>query len=130
MTPSGRRSAAIAIPLSVLVGAVLTGCGGAGPDYQGVCQDTATNRRLPDASCSQSDRDDGGRGGGGGHGGGGTRWVYLPRGSHVAPVGAPLSGWTSSAPHGASVARGGAPVKGGVVNRGGFGGRGGKGVGG
>lgn len=119
MKPTRWRGAAIAIPVSVLVGSVLTGCGSSGPDYRGVCQDPITNRRIDDGRCDR----------GGGYVGGG-RWVYFPRGATVVPIGSPMTGGVSSVPPGARSVRGGAPREGGVVTRGGFGGKGGKGVGG
>lgn len=97
-----RRSTAVTVSLAAWVAAGLTGCS-SGPDYQGVCVEPQTQRRVEDDNCRNDSS------------GGTGRWVYYRNGSHAPAVGEAASGGSSDVPHGASVSRGGFGRSGGVV---------------
>lgn len=97
-----RRSASVTVSLAALVAAGLTGCS-SGPDYQGVCVDPQTQRRIEDDNCKSNSSGTGGR------------WLYFSNGSQAPAIGERASGGTSQVPHGSSVSRGGFGRGGGVV---------------
>jgi hypothetical protein len=106
----------VTVGLVAMVSMAMTGCSSTpDADYDGVCVDTTTQRRIDDEECRN---------------GGGHAWRYYPRGSSVPALGSPASGGTSTVPDGLVAAKGGAPAEGGAISRGGFGGGGEHGVGG
>jgi hypothetical protein len=133
MTTARRRSATVALGVTALLAAGLTGCssdsGSAGDgevyaedtDYQAVCVDEATQERIDDDHC-----DDGGPRY---HGSGLAAWYFLSRGAGYPRVGRKVTGGTFTNPSSAyTVRRGGtaagagtagAATRGGTVTGGG-----------
>lgn len=104
-----RRSTAVTVSLVAALSVTMTGCSsGSGTDYNGVCIDKVTQKRIDDTQCKN---------GSGGHG-----WVYYRSGVSVPAVGSDARSGLGAVPKGASAVRGGVSAKGGVVARGGFGG--------
>ncbi|NHC22515.1 hypothetical protein G6553_04920 [Nocardioides sp. IC4_145] len=114
------RSTSVAIGVTAVVAAGLTGCASSSADYAAVCVDPETEQRVDDDQCDD-DRDYTGVGTG-------FFWYYLGASSRVPALGAPVSGgtWNGSALSG-RVQRGGLPSTGGstvksTTKTGGFGG--------
>src|SRR5512144_1579839 len=110
-----RRSAGVTVGLVAMVSMAMTGCSGApDADYDGVCVDTSTQRRVDDGECDNGSGGHGSSGhGSSGHGGGAHVWRYYSRGTSV-----PAPGGTTTVPDGLVGSRGGVPAKGGTVSRG------------
>lgn len=113
-----RRSSSVALGLTALLSsALLTGCSPDGDvidaDYAKVCQDRTTQERAEDDRCSDQGVSSGLYG-----------WYFLAMRSSsrsIPPVGAGLSGGTTSIPPGATSRSGVAPDGSSAVSRGGFG---------
>lgn len=105
-----RRKVAAVAGVGFLSVSLLTGCSvNNQADYAAACKDAKTNVRVSDDKCSD-------KGGSSGVYG----WYYVPMGSHVAPVGSPMSGGTSQI--GDNVTRkAGVDAKGATVTSDGFG---------
>ena len=111
-----RRSDAVALGVTAILAAGLSGCGSSSPDYAGVCVDQQSQQRIDDSYCDGAPST-------GAHG-----WYYYPvrSGGTIPRVGDRVSGGTFDLPSGKSVERGGFSKAGGKVSsvsRGGFGGR-------
>jgi hypothetical protein len=114
------RSRSVALGLTTVVAAALTGCSPA-PDNQAICVDPATELRVDDDFCDDDDADY--------HGGsgGGSYWYYVRAGSRAPAVGSSYvttSGTYDSTTLRGSTSKGGVSADGGTVSRGGFGGSG------
>lgn len=117
MPPVARRRASRSVSVGVVaaLAATLTGCGqgtNVSEDYAQICQDNATEKRLPDDDCNNH--------------GGGAHWYFLPLGSGgrtVPAVGQPVAGGVDTLPGGKTAAKG-ISGDGASVSRGGFGGSG------
>ncbi len=136
-----RRTGTVVLGLTAGVATVLSGCGSSSPspDYQGVCVDTRTNKRLPDRDCDDcvDDNDDGRCDRSGGRSGFAS-WYFYNSGRQASRVGGTVSGGSfTTPPKGHSFVAGGIADRGGKVDaaragssgkttvmRGGFGGGG------
>jgi hypothetical protein len=121
-TPVRRRmrSSSVALGITAVMAANLTGCASSSADYAAVCVDPATEERVPDDQCDD-DSDYNGVGAG-------FFWYYLGASSRVPAIGSTATGGTyrGSTLNG-TVQRGGLPSTGGSTVRssttkGGFGG--------
>lgn len=88
------RSARVAIGVTAVVAAALTGCS-ASEDYTAVCVDEDTMERVSDDDCDD-DND------GYGTSGGSYVWYYLGSGRRVPSLGSRVSGGSTSPPAGSS----------------------------
>ncbi len=121
-TPVRRRmrSSSVALGITAMMAANLTGCASDSADYAAVCVDPETKERVDDDECDD-DRDYNGVGGG-------FFWYYLGASSRVPSIGQTANGGTfSSSRLNGSVQRGGLPTTGGstvrsTTTKGGFGG--------
>lgn len=119
-TPRRRmRSASVAIGVTVVMAAGLTGCSTTSADYAAVCVNPQTQERVDDDQC-HDDHDYNGVGSG-------FFWYYLGASSRVPAVGHSVSGGGWSNPHTGTIQRGGLPKTGGSTVKsstvkGGFGG--------
>lgn len=121
-TPVRRRmrSSSVALGITAMMAANLTGCASDSADYAAVCVDPETKERVDDDQCDD-DRDYNGVGGG-------FFWYYLGASSRVPSIGQTATGGTFSGSRlNGSVQRGGLPTTGGstvrsTTTKGGFGG--------
>ncbi|PFG42947.1 hypothetical protein ATJ88_1623 [Isoptericola jiangsuensis] len=123
MTSSTRRmrSRSVALGLTTVVAASLTGCAPAA-DNQAICVDPETQLRVDDDYCEEDDDDYHGTSSGGGH-----YWYYVRSGSRAPAVGTSYvttRGTYDSTTLTGSTSKGGVSADGGTVTRGGFGGSG------
>lgn len=123
MTSSTRRmrSRSVALGLTTVVAASLTGCAPAA-DNRAICVDPATQLRVDDDQCDEDDDDYVGSGAVGGY-----YWYYVRAGSRAPAVGASYataSGTFDSRTLAGKTSKGGVSSDGGTVSRGGFGGSG------
>ena len=108
-----RRSQAVALGITAVLAAGLSGCGSdAEYDFAGVCVDKQTQVRVDDEQCDDNNTV---------YRSGGYGWYFIPLGTSAASVGSRVTGGTYSDP-GTSASRGGVSRSGGTVARGGFGG--------
>lgn len=114
-----RRSASVALGVTALMAAGLTGCASS-PDYAAVCVDPETEERVEDDQCDDDSDYNGASSG--------FFWYYLGANSMVPGVGGRATGgtWNGSSLSG-NVQRGGLPTTGGSsvkssTTKGGFGG--------
>jgi hypothetical protein len=115
------RSRSVALGLTTVVAAALTGCAPAA-DNQAICVDPETERRVDDDLCDEDDDDYRASSGGGGH-----YWYYMRSGSRAPAVGSSYvttGGTYDSTTLSGSTTKGGVSADGGTVTRGGFGGSG------
>ncbi|ANC30442.1 tRNA-dihydrouridine synthase [Isoptericola dokdonensis] len=123
MTSSTRRmrSRSVALGLTTVVAASLTGCAPAA-DNRAICVDPETQLRVDDDLCDEDDDDYVSSSSGGGH-----YWYYVRSGSRAPAVGtsyATTGGTYDSKTLTGTTAKGGVSSDGGTVSRGGFGGSG------
>lgn len=113
---SHRRSTSVALGVTAVLAAALTGCAPEDADNAAVCTDQALTR-VDDSYCSEDYTDDGYN----------TRphvgafaWYFLPRGAGIPALGKKAIGGTATKPAAGSI-RSGTSADGGSVTRGGFG---------
>ncbi|WP_246081828.1 hypothetical protein [Nocardioides litoris] len=127
MTTARRRmrSSGVAIGVTALMAAGLTGCSSSA-DYAAVCVDPETQERVPDDECDDADDDYDGDS----VGSSGFFWYYLAASRSYPGIGSRVSGGTFNASKvSGSVQRGGLSSSGGssvksATTKGGFGGSG------
>lgn len=116
---SRRRSASVALGVTALMAAGLSGCASS-PDYAAVCVDPQTEERVSDDQCDD-DSDYNGAGSG-------FFWYYLASSARVPAIGGTATGGTfSGSSLNGNVQRGGLSTAGGAsvrstTTKGGFGG--------
>jgi hypothetical protein len=109
MTTSRRKSSAVALGVTALLAAALTGCSSdddryereyrydaSDADYEAVCVDQTTEERVPEQYCVEDDGTDGTAHGyyGGHH----THWYYVPRGYSYPGIGTKVRGGSYTRP--------------------------------
>lgn len=112
------RSTSVALGVTAVVAASLTGCSEA--NNRAICVDPETELRVDDDNCDEDDDDYGGSGSG-------YYWYYLRSGARAPAVGksyATGNGTFDSTRLNGTTTKGGVSADGGTVSRGGFGGSG------